>query len=118
VNSRRCAPSRSASAGWACWWSTATPISTRPAGPAWARTHILVIGVTKSAFRTATHAVLVLRGTSARPLFVTAGEMARTEAADLVRHMASRYRLADALRRADMLARTGLPATTLSCHCG
>jgi deoxyribonuclease V len=58
------------------------------------------------------------RGTSARPLFVTAGGMARTEAADLVRHLASRYRLPDALRRADMLARTGLPATTLSCHSG
>jgi deoxyribonuclease V len=79
---------------------------------------IPVIGVAKSAFRTATHAVPVLRGTSARPLFVTAAGMARTEAADLVRHMAGRCRLPDALRRADMLARTGLPATTLSWHPG
>ena len=79
---------------------------------------IPVIGVAKSAFRTATHAVPVLRGTSARPLFVTAAGMARTEAADLARHMAGRYRLPDALRRADTLARTGLPATTLSCHPG
>ena len=57
---------------------------------------IPVIGVAKSAFRTATHAVPVLRGTSARPLFVTAAGMARTEAADLARHMAGRYRLPDA----------------------
>jgi hypothetical protein len=49
----------------------------------------------------------VLRGISARPLFVTAAGMPRTEAADLVRHMAGRFRLPDALRRADTLARTG-----------
>jgi deoxyribonuclease V len=70
---------------------------------------IPVIGVAKSAFRTATHAIPVLRGTSARPLFVTAAGMSRTDAADLVRHMAGRYRLPDALRRADTLARTGRP---------
>ncbi len=68
-----------------------------------------VIGVAKSAFRTATHAVPVLRGTSARPLYVTAAGMPGTEAADLVRRMAGRYRLPDALRRADALARHGLP---------
>ena len=70
---------------------------------------IPVIGVAKSAFRTATHAVPVLRGTSARPLFVTAAGMPRADAAHLVRHMAGRYRIPDALRRADALARTGLP---------
>ena len=73
---------------------------------------IPVIGVAKSAFRTATHAIPVLRGTSARPLFVTAAGMPRTDAADLVRHMAGRFRLPDALRRADVLARTGGPALT------
>src|SRR5262249_25621723 len=46
-----------------------------------------VIGVAKSAFRTATHAIPVLRGTSARPLYVTAAGMPRTEAADIVRRM-------------------------------
>jgi deoxyribonuclease V len=70
---------------------------------------IPVIGVAKSAFRTATHAIPVLRGTSARPLYVTAAGMPRTDAADLVRHMAGRHRLPDALRRADTLARHGLP---------
>jgi deoxyribonuclease V len=66
-----------------------------------------VIGVAKSAFRTATHALPVLRGTSARPLYVTAAGMPRDEAADLVRRMAGRHRLPDALRRADALARGG-----------
>jgi deoxyribonuclease V len=65
-----------------------------------------VIGVAKSPFRTATHAIPVLRGTSARPLLVTAAGLPRAEAADLVRHMAGRFRVPDALRRADALART------------
>ena len=75
---------------------------------------IPVIGVAKTAFHTATHAVPVLRGTSARPLFVTAAGMPREEAADLVRHMAGRHRLPDAIRRADTLARTGSPAAGLA----
>jgi deoxyribonuclease V len=66
-----------------------------------------VIGVAKSAFRTATHAVPVLRGAATRPLFVTAAGMSRHEAADLVATMAGQFRLPDALRRADALARTG-----------
>jgi deoxyribonuclease V len=75
-----------------------------------------VIGVAKSRFRTATHAVLVVRGSSARPLFVTAAGMPAADAADLVRSMAGRYRLPDALRRADTLARAGLPAATKTCR--
>jgi deoxyribonuclease V len=68
---------------------------------------IPVIGVAKSRFRTATHAVPVLRGSSVRSLFVTAAGMSAADAADLVRRMARRYRLPDALRRADSLARAG-----------
>ena len=68
-----------------------------------------VIGVAKSAFRTATHAIAVLRGASTRPLYVTAAGMPRADAADLVRHMAGQHRLPDALRRVDSLARYGLP---------
>ena len=75
---------------------------------------IPVIGVAKSRFRIATHAVPVVRGSSERPLFVTAAGMPAADAADLVRHMAGRYRLPDALRRADTLARTGLPAATMT----
>jgi hypothetical protein len=59
-----------------------------------------VIGVAKTAFQAATHAMPVLRGTSARPLFVTAAGMSRDEAANLVRHMSGRHRLPDAMRRA------------------
>ncbi|HME64209.1 MAG TPA: endonuclease V [Streptosporangiaceae bacterium] len=75
---------------------------------------IPVIGVAKSRFRTATHAVPVLRGSSGRPLFVTAAGMPRADAADLVRRMVGQYRLPDALRRADTLARTGPPAATMT----
>jgi deoxyribonuclease V len=68
-----------------------------------------VIGVAKSAFRTATHAIAVLRGTSARPLYVTVAGMPRADAADLIRHMTGQHRLPDALRRVDSLARHGQP---------
>jgi hypothetical protein len=83
--------------------------------------------VAKTAFRAATHSVPLLRGTSVRPLYATSAGMPRDDAADLVRHMAGRYRIPDALRRADTLARTGRPArdpATLSqlpqqcAHCG
>jgi deoxyribonuclease V len=80
-----------------------------PGARAHAEFAVPVIGVVKPAFRTATHAIPVLRGASVRPLYVTATGMPRTEAADLVRHMADRYRMPDALRRAGTLARTGLP---------
>jgi deoxyribonuclease V len=76
---------------------------------------IPVIGVAKSRFRTATHAVPVVRGSSARPLFVTAAGMPSAAAADLVRRMAGRHRLPDALRRADTLARACPPAATHDC---
>jgi deoxyribonuclease V len=75
---------------------------------------IPVIGVAKSRFRTATHAVPVVRGSSARPSFVTAAGMPAAAAAELVRHMAGRYRLPDAMRRADALARAGSPAATMT----
>jgi deoxyribonuclease V len=64
-----------------------------------------VIGVAKTSFHTATHAIAVTRAGSAQPLFVTAAGLSREEAASLVRGMAGRYRLPDALRRADALAR-------------
>ena len=75
---------------------------------------IPVIGVAKSRFRTATHAVPVQRGSSVRPLFVTAAGMPAADAADLVRRMAGRYRLPDALRRADTLARAGPTAAIMT----
>lgn len=64
-----------------------------------------VIGVAKTGFATAVHALPVLRGRSARPLFVTAAGIPAADAADLVRTMAGEFRLPDALRRVDALAR-------------
>jgi deoxyribonuclease V len=78
-----------------------------PGAHAHAEFGVPVIGVAKSAFAAATHAVPVLRGASARPLFVTSVGLPRADAADLVRRMAGRFRLPDALRRVDTLARTG-----------
>ena len=66
-----------------------------------------VIGVAKTRFRTATHAIAVHRGTAARPVFVTAAGMSRVDAAELVRLMAGGFRIPDALRHADQLARAG-----------
>jgi deoxyribonuclease V len=64
-----------------------------------------VIGVAKSAFRTAGHAVAVRRGTAVKPLYVTAAGIPVDRAADLVARMAGGHRLPDALRRVDRLAR-------------
>jgi deoxyribonuclease V len=68
-----------------------------------------VIGVAKTPFRTATHAVPVRRAGSARPLYVTASGMPRADAAELVRQMAGAHSIPDVLRRADMLARARGP---------
>ncbi len=64
-----------------------------------------VIGVAKTAFRTATHAARTFRGRSARPLYVTAAGMTIAAAARLVAEMAGQFRLPDALKLADRLAR-------------
>jgi deoxyribonuclease V len=64
-----------------------------------------VIGVAKTRFAPATHAIPVLRGNATKPLFVTSAGLPPPNAADLVRAMAGKFRLPDALRRADTLAR-------------
>lgn len=66
---------------------------------------IPVIGVAKTAFHSATHAVPVRRGAAERPLFITAAGVPLTDAAALVTAMAGAFRLPDALRRVDALAR-------------
>jgi deoxyinosine 3'endonuclease (endonuclease V) len=53
----------------------------------------------------APYAVPILRGTSARPLFITAAGMPLADAASMVRQMAGPFRLPEALRRVDALAR-------------
>ena len=72
-----------------------------------------VIGAAKSRFRTATHAVPVVRGSSVRPLFVTSAGMPTADAADLVRRMAGRYRLPDYCA-APTTSRTGPPPATIT----
>jgi deoxyribonuclease V len=65
-----------------------------------------VIGVAKTAFRTATHAVEVIRGTARRPLYVTAaGGLGIDEAARIVAGMTGPHRVPSVLARADRLAR-------------
>ncbi|MDQ7908150.1 endonuclease V [Phytohabitans sp. ZYX-F-186] len=68
---------------------------------------IPVVGVAKTAFRSATHAVPVRRGGATRPLYVTAAGLPADRAAALVTAMAGPHRLPDALRRVDTLARGG-----------
>jgi deoxyribonuclease V len=64
-----------------------------------------VIGVAKTVFRSATHAAQVFRGQSRRPLYVTSAGISVTEAALVVSEMAGSFRLPDALKLADRLAR-------------
>lgn len=66
---------------------------------------IPVIGVAKTSFHTATHAAAVLRGSAIKPLYVTAVGTSLDEAARLVAAMAGPYRVPEALRLVDQLAR-------------
>lgn len=67
-----------------------------------------VIGVAKTAYGDSKFATPVLRGTSARPLYVTAAGIAREEAARLVRSLHGEHRIPTLLEHVDHLAR-GLP---------
>lgn len=64
-----------------------------------------VIGVAKTPFATATHAVPVVRGRATRPLYVTAAGMPAADAAGIVVNMSGNFRMPDALRLVDALAR-------------
>ncbi len=65
-----------------------------------------VVGVAKTAFTSATHAARVFRGGSSRPLFVTAAGMTITDASRLVSEMSGQFRVPDAVRLVDRLARS------------
>jgi len=73
-----------------------------------AQIRVPVIGVAKTAFRGAEHAITVHRGTAVRPLYVTATGIAIEQAARLIANMAGSHRIPDALRRVDRLARGDL----------
>lgn len=64
-----------------------------------------VIGVAKTRFAAATHAIPVVRGTATCPLYVTAAGLPAADAAEMIRQMSGRFRLPDALRHVDALAR-------------
>jgi deoxyribonuclease V len=64
-----------------------------------------VIGVAKTPFAAAIHALPVLRGQATRPLHVTSAGIPVADAAELVRKMSGRFRLPDALRLVDALSR-------------
>lgn len=64
-----------------------------------------VVGVAKTRFASATAAVPVLRGGSARPLYVTAAGLSADEAARRVRDMHGPCRIPTLLKRADQLCR-------------
>jgi len=79
----------------------------RPGLGAYARAEfgVPVIGVAKTRFAPAVHAIPVVRGNATRPLYVTAAGIEPAAAAGLIRAMAGDFRLPDALRRVDSLAR-------------
>jgi deoxyribonuclease V len=63
-----------------------------------------IVGVAKTRFASAA-AEAVVRGTSRRPLFVTAAGMPLADAAAGVRHMHGPFRIPTLLRKVDQLAR-------------
>ena len=69
-----------------------------------------VIGVAKTRYSGATHAIEVLRGTSSKPLLVTAANIAAERAAELVRGMHGANRIPTLILHADHCARgMGIP---------
>lgn len=74
-----------------------------------------VVGVARNRFRTATHAIEVMRGQSRRPLYVTAAGCPLSDAARMVCDMAGPFRLPTALRRVDRLSR-GIELPSIGMH--
>jgi deoxyribonuclease V len=66
-----------------------------------------VVGVAKTSFTGSAFAEPVLRGTSVKPLYVTAAGVAPAVAAGWIRGMAGAHRLPTLLQRADRLCRDG-----------
>ena len=67
--------------------------------------HIAVVGIAKTAFHGSSFAASVLRGTSQKPLFVTARGIKSDFAAALVRQMHGSHRLPTLVKDVDTLAR-------------
>ncbi len=69
---------------------------------------VAIVGVAKRAFRGSAHAAPVLRGSSDRPLFVTANGMPPVEAAAAIASMHGKHRIPTLLKRVDERCRRGL----------
>lgn len=66
---------------------------------------VAVIGVAKTKFASAEDACEILRGTSQRPLYITAAGMSEEQAAEHIRSMDGEHRTPTLLKRADFLCR-------------
>ena len=64
-----------------------------------------VIGVAKNRYQVSKHAVEVLRGSSKRPLFVTAVGLDYQDAANCIRSMKGDHRIPTMLKKVDQLSR-------------
>lgn len=64
-----------------------------------------IVGVAKNRYRKTSHAVELMRGQSARPLFITAIGMTPEQAARSIASMAGEFRLPTLLRAVDQLSR-------------
>jgi deoxyribonuclease V len=73
---------------------------------------VAVVGVAKTPFLGASHALSVQRGQAVRPLYVTAQGMSVTEAAEAVRRMHGPFRIPTLLKRVDRLCREPSHART------
>jgi len=71
---------------------------------------VAVVGVAKTKLQGADRACEVMRGTSRRPLFVTAVGLPPELAAEYVRSMHGKYRMPTLLARVDYLSRHGQAA--------
>lgn len=74
---------------------------------------IPVVGVAKGSFCGSPHATQVSRGSSSRPLFVTAAGMPLADAAAAVASMHGAHRMPTLLRRVDQLCRQSGPGTSV-----
>ena len=67
--------------------------------------HVVVVGVAKTGFAGSAFAEAVLRGTSAKPLYVTAAGAEASVAAGWIRSMHGPHRLPTLLQRADRMCK-------------
>jgi deoxyribonuclease V len=70
--------------------------------------HAAIIGVAKSTFQGSNHARKVFRGTSKRPLYITAAGIDPGTASEYIKMMHGKFRTPTLLKLADTICRTNL----------